>query len=318
MEPLIEELSDTNAGVRGAAAWALGSIGDKRAVNPLIGMLSDSSTFVRKNAIYSLRIIGDERAAAHIIAAFADTKGNVREGASMSMSAFLLRDFDSCNNIDFTVRPELSAVMMQFKNTQCVDILVNAMNDEREWVRQSAALGLGEIRDTSAIHCLFSHLADSNENVRLHCAIALAKMGDERVADTLVHMIYGVFPVLSVFPATGLTYFGKQGYNRLFDELEADTFFTLSQRHGIYLALKAMPDPCSFLPMLEELERLNRILKKYEGLGDYDSISSRDETKRAMDIPISILVKITGQDFGTDVEAWRRWWRKNKKNYLRK
>jgi len=39
---LIDALKDTDAGVRQQVAWALGAIGDRRAVDPLTSALSDS------------------------------------------------------------------------------------------------------------------------------------------------------------------------------------------------------------------------------------------------------------------------------------
>jgi HEAT repeat protein len=55
---LIGALSDSAAGVRKQAAWALGAIGDGRAVNALTKSLKDTDAGVRKQAAWALGAIG--------------------------------------------------------------------------------------------------------------------------------------------------------------------------------------------------------------------------------------------------------------------
>ncbi len=55
--PLIDVLKDEDWRVRGAAAWALGNLDDKRAIEPLEELLDDESGFVKtgaKNAIANI------------------------------------------------------------------------------------------------------------------------------------------------------------------------------------------------------------------------------------------------------------------------
>ncbi|MEW6233639.1 MAG: HEAT repeat domain-containing protein, partial [Chloroflexota bacterium] len=62
VEPLIAALGDADAEVRRYAAWALGEIGDVRAVEPLIAALGDADAEVRRYAAWALGRIGDVRA----------------------------------------------------------------------------------------------------------------------------------------------------------------------------------------------------------------------------------------------------------------
>lgn len=58
VEPLIQCLDDVDWRVKGAAAWALGSLKDERAVEPLFELLlGDNNGFVKKGALYSLKSI---------------------------------------------------------------------------------------------------------------------------------------------------------------------------------------------------------------------------------------------------------------------
>ncbi|WP_263641299.1 HEAT repeat domain-containing protein [Methanobrevibacter arboriphilus] len=51
---MIAILDDDDWRVRGAAAWALGKIGDKNAIGPLKSLLDDDSGFVRTGAKFAL------------------------------------------------------------------------------------------------------------------------------------------------------------------------------------------------------------------------------------------------------------------------
>ncbi len=57
VEPLIAALKDENWEVRENVVWALGDIKDTRAIEPLINTLSDKNSEVRKDAARSLREI---------------------------------------------------------------------------------------------------------------------------------------------------------------------------------------------------------------------------------------------------------------------
>jgi HEAT repeat protein len=59
--PLIAALREDNPGVREQAAFALGMIGDPRAVEPLVVALSDDDPDVQRCVASALGEIGDSR-----------------------------------------------------------------------------------------------------------------------------------------------------------------------------------------------------------------------------------------------------------------
>lgn len=60
VEDLIQCLIDEKACVRSSAAWALGAIGDKRALTPLKRSMEDVSPDVRREAVEALRKLQDD------------------------------------------------------------------------------------------------------------------------------------------------------------------------------------------------------------------------------------------------------------------
>lgn len=79
VEPLIKVLKyDKDANVRGASAWILGDIGDKRALDPLITALDDTSAKVRWSAAKALGQIGDAKAIPKLTDRLMDEHSGVR------------------------------------------------------------------------------------------------------------------------------------------------------------------------------------------------------------------------------------------------
>jgi bilin biosynthesis protein len=80
-QPLIKLLDNPDWKIRGGAAWALGRIGNKKAVEPLIKSLQDESGFVRSGAAWALGTIHDERALEPLTKARNDKSSYVRRTA---------------------------------------------------------------------------------------------------------------------------------------------------------------------------------------------------------------------------------------------
>ena len=72
LEALIEALRDEDTVIRTEAAGALGGLRDSRAVEPLIRAIYDSQWEVRSNAALSLGALGDDRALPHLLTALAE------------------------------------------------------------------------------------------------------------------------------------------------------------------------------------------------------------------------------------------------------
>lgn len=58
VDALIAALGDTEAAVREQVAWALGSIGDGRSLQPLLPLLKDADPGVRRQAAWAIGVVG--------------------------------------------------------------------------------------------------------------------------------------------------------------------------------------------------------------------------------------------------------------------
>jgi HEAT repeat protein len=150
VEFLIERLKDKNSDVRRNVAWALGEIGDARAVDALIKALKDR--VIRIRVAEALGKIGDSRAVDALIEA--------------------LRDWDE------DVRKSVVWALGEIGDARAVDALIEALRDWDEDVRKSVVWALGEIGDARAVDALIKALKD--RVIRIRVAEALGKIGDSR------------------------------------------------------------------------------------------------------------------------------------------
>jgi len=85
---LIEALSkDTAESVRMHAAWALGAIGDRKAVDVLISALNDEKTWVRLRAVGALKRLNAKKAVRHLVGRLSDSNVLVKDRAYEALRA---------------------------------------------------------------------------------------------------------------------------------------------------------------------------------------------------------------------------------------
>ena len=157
---LIERLKDTDAGVRHAAANALGNLRSRMAVLPLIAILNDRNKDVRQAACDALGNLHDTRAVPALVVRMSDDSEEVREQALDALSNFA---------------EELTAAQ-----------ILHALQDARPNVRAKAANILGQIGDRSASSALLRLLNDASHEVRQQSIEALSQLKDPSVGPAML------------------------------------------------------------------------------------------------------------------------------------
>ena len=85
----------------------------------------------------------------------------------------------------------LAEVLETEKNTKIVQPLIDALDDEHEWVRRSAAHALGKTGDARVVEPLISALEDEDEIVRHSATVALGRTRDSRAIAALIALLEG-------------------------------------------------------------------------------------------------------------------------------
>ena len=101
VDRLLPLLDDPQSATRLLAAWALGHIGDKRALKPLISALGDGDWSVRMRAADALGELKDRSAIEHLVALLSDENSTVRRHTVTALSRIG----------DPSIAPELTPVL---------------------------------------------------------------------------------------------------------------------------------------------------------------------------------------------------------------
>jgi HEAT repeat protein len=156
---LIASLKDGRGDVRKKAAYALGRIGDARAVQPLIVGLGDTEPDLRSDAAYALGLIGDALAAEPLIAALKDSQSSVRKQAAHALG--------------------------KIGDARAAEALIAATNDGDPDVRSAATYALTKISDVRAAGPLITALKSGDSDLRKRAAKTLESIGWQPSPDEL-------------------------------------------------------------------------------------------------------------------------------------
>lgn len=186
IEPLIIALKDGDKSVRSNAAYALGEIGDKMAVDALVSALKDESDSVRSSAVVALGIIGDERTVEYLIDVL---KGggdwSVRADAAWALGEIKdrramepLRDELEGFNNDITEFYIIYALYrLGAKNYQDYIVKVIYKEERNIFIRINAAFALAESGDKQALETIIAELKSDDKWVRRTAERKLKKLG---------------------------------------------------------------------------------------------------------------------------------------------
>lgn len=222
---LLEAPVDSSDGLRCDAAWALGQIGDSRAVEPLIARLCPKNrpskafersaskalieigrsaveplTVALKNDDWQMRTtaamilgeIGDTRAVGPLIAALKDgtdialKKILTKSGATSAAVPWVI---GVLKDVDTHARRAAADLLGELGDSRAVEPLTILLKDEESQVRQSAAKALGKIRDMRAVVPLVAILKDKDISEREIATWALGEIGDISAVEPLIAML---------------------------------------------------------------------------------------------------------------------------------
>ncbi len=155
---LLEVIADSDWWVRTRAADALGKIGGPRVVDAVLALIKDENQDIRRAAIEILNQTKDERAVAQLIEATRDPDWWVSERA-----------------VDALAEIGSSKALPRF-----LDMLSGEAKSLPTVIR-----AIGKIGDQKSLESLLPMLARPENEIKVEAIAALAKLADERRADTV-------------------------------------------------------------------------------------------------------------------------------------
>jgi len=169
LEPLVKALDHSVVEVRSSAAWVLGRLGDKRAVEPLVAALKMERQSARMIA-QSFGRLGDPRAVGPLVA-------QLQEAAKdAGGAAFRGRTHAGLKRLSGRRAAKILDALVGL-GPPAVEPLVALLKHDFALARVLAAIGLGELGDPHAVEPLNAAFGDEEQVVREAATAALAKLG---------------------------------------------------------------------------------------------------------------------------------------------
>jgi HEAT repeat protein len=303
----IELLYSNNALTRGEAAFRLGEMGRTahQAIPYLLALFDDSASLFWEPG-HKLTNPAKEAASALV---------KIGEPSIQP----LIDSFKSCKDHD---EEELKKFALYKIGRPAVTPLVKALKHTDPKVRASAAITLGRIGDRQAVDSLIELLAD--KEVRASALYALGGIKDHRAVGPIMEILRSENNV--EIRVEGVEALGEIGDSRALDIL-----VILSKdkeqwvRTTAVKSLGRMGGPFAVAALIEALNDEDGIVRDdavsaIGNVGDKSAVGplldylkkekSEKKWNHCWNI-VDTLKKITGVDFGMDVDKWYQWYQRN-------
>jgi len=203
---------------RRRAAFALGEIGDARAVEPLIAAVRTDRTNVRIGAARALGDLKDPRAIEALIEALIDdwgfehvaakALGKIGDPRAIEPLIAAITRKDKYSNLRSAAAEALDLIEPAWRNSplagKAASQCIAALKDKDPRIREAAAWELRHFEDPRSLEPLVAALKDENAEIRKATAYALGDLKSPKAASPLIAALKDADPSVRHAAATAL------------------------------------------------------------------------------------------------------------------
>ena len=228
VELICSLLQDPDLDVQNKAVDIVIKLNHPETVKYLVEVLKDESEYARRSAVEVLNEIGDANSIKYLLQAVEDDDWWVRTRSADALAKIggprvvdavlqLVRDEDE------GIRRAAIEILNQTKDQKAVGHLIEATKDPDWWVRERAADALAAIGNKKAVPALIKMLSGPTKSLPT-VVRALAKLGDHKVLDKLIPLTQRPEKEIKIEAMSALA--------KLSDERRADTIRAYIQKQG--------------------------------------------------------------------------------------
>ncbi|MGD8780437.1 MAG: M56 family metallopeptidase [Ignavibacteria bacterium] len=190
----IQELNSSVNSVQEKAAWALGDLEDKRAVDQLIKTLDDDDPMVRAMAAWALGEIKEQSSLDALIEHLLDKNDYTKEMIIRAIGELenksSVNDLVMClsnNNPD--IRYATVWALGEIRNEESFAAVVKALKDTSLYVKETAINILGQTGSKENTQYLVPLLKDKSPRIRCAAASTIGRLGNKESVKHLVNSL---------------------------------------------------------------------------------------------------------------------------------
>ena len=229
---------------------------------------------------------------------------------------------------DEDIQDSTAYALGEIKDPQTVEPLIAALKHEDEGVRAHAARALGYIKDPRAVEPLIAALKDEDEDriVRAHAAHALGEIKDPRTVEPLIAALKDEDWFVRTGAAIALSQIkdlrAVEPLIAVLKDEDEDVREHAAQAFGY------IKDPRAVEPLIAALKDEDEAVRAHaaHALGkikDPHAVGAliavlKDNHEYIRYLSAIALEDITQKQFGENQEEWKKWWKENKEEFIKK
>ncbi len=186
---LVEVLKDENEYARRAAVEVLNVVGTSKSVKYLLEVIADSDWWVRTRAADALGKIGGPKVVDAVLALIKDENQDIRRAAIEILNQTkderaVAQLIDATKDRDWWVSERAVDALAEIGGTKALPRFIEMLGGEPKSL-PTVVRAIGKIGDQKSIEHLLPMLQRPESEIKVEAIAALAKLADERRADTI-------------------------------------------------------------------------------------------------------------------------------------
>jgi serine/threonine-protein kinase len=186
---LVDVLKDENENARRAAVEVLNVVGTSKSVKFLLEVIADSDWWVRTRAADALGKIGGPRVVDAVLALIKDENQDIRRAAIEILNQTkderaVAQLLEATKDKDWWVSERAVDALAEIGSTKALPRFIEMLQGEAKSL-PTVIRAIGKIGDQKSLEHLLPMLARPENEIKVEAISALAKLADERRADTI-------------------------------------------------------------------------------------------------------------------------------------
>jgi eukaryotic-like serine/threonine-protein kinase len=186
---LVEVLKDENEYARRAAVEVLNAVGTSKSVKYLLEVIADSDWWVRTRAADALGKIGGPRVVDAVLALIKDENQDIRRAAIEILNQTkderaVAQLIEATRDPDWWVSERAVDALAEIGSSKALPRFIDMLQGEAKSL-PTVIRAIGKIGDQRSVESLLPMLSRAENEIKVEAISALAKLADERRADTI-------------------------------------------------------------------------------------------------------------------------------------
>jgi|GEM_PF-2538945 len=334
VDSIITKLNDKDPDVREAAVEILAKKEDPRSALYFIDVLKDDDEFTQYLAVEALVKFNDERTISPLIEGLKSDNVNFRKNSAVILGTLKPPQakqplIDASNDSNPVVQGKIIWALAEYNDNDTRKLVVDKLSSTVPMIRSYAIEAVSKFKIDESAGSLIELLGDDDPDTQKQVVEAISKLKGDQINTVLLEKYKDPHENLRARSNAILVLGNRKSEEAKPYIISGLTDKEINIRLSAAQALGNYNDPNVTAVLLKSLETesnqgvIKKAVSALEQIADPLSMETLIKNLNHQDEEIKesaarTLIKITGQNFGFNVDQWEKWWAENKNNFVKK